>query len=94
MCTLVLRAPVHSLHSFIIRSTVTSERVLFVPLHTDMQDDSETVAHPDAATIEAYCLGQVTEAAINFIEAHITNCPECGRKIAECVRQQMGVKRP
>jgi hypothetical protein len=66
----------------------------FCPLHTDMQDNSETVAHPDAATIEAYCLGQITQAAINFIEAHIAGCPECGRKISDCVRQQMGVERP
>jgi hypothetical protein len=59
-----------------------------------MQDDLDAaVPHPDDATIEAYCLGQATEAAINFIEAHIADCPECGRRISECVRQQMGVKR-
>jgi hypothetical protein len=43
--------------------------------------------HPDSATLQMYCQGEVSDQVIRKIERHIIDCGLCSRFIADEVRK-------
>jgi anti-sigma factor RsiW len=42
-----------------------------------------TQEHPTAAALEAFALGRIDEAASLSLEAHLSECSACQRRVAE-----------
>jgi len=43
-------------------------------------------AHPDAATLEAYHDGELNDAPLTVVEAHLASCPRCRQELRELDR--------
>ena len=44
-------------------------------------------AHPDRPTLRAYGLGQLDGGAATAVARHMSDCPDCRRRIAGLLRQ-------